>query len=181
MNRVLAASLALLIAGCTAAAAAPDSASAPAAAPATTQRVLFDMGPAYFPGALPHGETLVGAPPAAGSDAMARDERLSAAGVALYGSERFKLSAPARPGAAPSRGPASEAAAVSLQRPITSAMCSSPLLPTVASWPPSAPTPNGSTSPMLGDRTVPPGLPLIAAVAAPEPPKDALDVIVPHI
>ena len=87
MNRVLAASLALLIAGCTAAAAAPDSASAPAAAPATTQRVLFDMGPAYFPGALPHGETLVGAPPAAGSDAMARDERLSAAGVALYGSE----------------------------------------------------------------------------------------------
>jgi acid phosphatase (class A) len=93
MNRVLAASLALLIAGCTAAVAAPDSASAPAAAPATTQRVLFDMGPPYFPGALPQGETLVGPPPAAGSEAMARDERLSAASLALYGSQRFKLAA----------------------------------------------------------------------------------------
>jgi acid phosphatase (class A) len=93
MNRAFVASLALLIAGCTAAAAAPDSASAPAAMPAASARPLFDMGPAYFPGALPHGETLVGAPPAAGSEAMARDERLSAAGVALYGSERFKLSA----------------------------------------------------------------------------------------
>jgi acid phosphatase (class A) len=94
MNRFIASSLAILLAGCTAAAAAPDSASAPAAAmPAAGQRMMFDMGPAYFPGALPHGETLVGAPPAAGSEAMARDERLSAAGLALYGGERFKLAA----------------------------------------------------------------------------------------
>ena len=93
MNRFIASSLAILLAGCTAAAAAPDSASAPAAAPATAQRVLFDMGPAYFPGPLPNGEMLVGAPPATGSEAMARDERLSAAGLVLYGSERFKLSA----------------------------------------------------------------------------------------
>ena len=98
MNRTAVASLALLIAGCTAAAAAPDSASAPVAASAPaampqSQRVLFDMGPAYFPGSLPAGETLVGAPPAAGSDAMSRDERLSAAGLALYGTERFKLAA----------------------------------------------------------------------------------------
>lgn len=92
MNRLIAASLALLIAGCTAAVAAPESTSAPVAAPATTtQRALFDMGPAYFPGALPQGDMLVGAPPAAGSEALARDERLSAAGLALYGSERFKL------------------------------------------------------------------------------------------
>jgi acid phosphatase (class A) len=97
MNRMIVTSLALLIAGCTAAVAAPDIASAPApaatAAPATPQRVLFDMGPAYVPGPLPAGETLVGAPPAAGSDAMTRDEALSAAGLALFGSERFKLSA----------------------------------------------------------------------------------------
>ena len=93
MNRYFATSLALLIAGCTAAAAAPDSVGAPAAAPMPSQRAAFDMGPAYFPGPLPAGERLVGAPPAAGSEAMARDERLSAAGLALYGSERFKLAA----------------------------------------------------------------------------------------
>ena len=94
MNRTVVASLALLIAGCTAAVAAPDSISTPVAAPTPQgQRVLFDMGPPYFPGPLPAGETLVGAPPAAGTDAMSRDERLSAAGLALYGSERFKLAA----------------------------------------------------------------------------------------
>ena len=94
MNRTVVASLALLIAGCTAAVAAPDSISTPIAAPTPQgQRVLFDMGPPYFPGPLPAGETLVGAPPAAGTDAMSRDERLSAAGLALYGSERFKLAA----------------------------------------------------------------------------------------
>jgi acid phosphatase (class A) len=58
-----------------------------------SQRAAFDMGPAYFPGPLPAGETLVGAPPAPGSEAMKRDEALSAAGLALYGTERFKLSA----------------------------------------------------------------------------------------
>ena len=91
MNRAFITSLFVVLAGCTAAVAAPDAVSAPAAAPVTTQRALFDMGPAYFPGALPHGETLVGAPPSAGSEALARDERLSAAGLALYGTERFKL------------------------------------------------------------------------------------------
>ena len=94
MNRTVVASLALLIAGCTAAVAAPDSVSTPAVAPMPQgQRVLFDMGPPYFPGPLPSGETLVGAPPPAGTDAMSRDERLSAAGLALYGTERFKLAA----------------------------------------------------------------------------------------
>ena len=96
MNRTAVISLALLIAGCTAAAAAPDSAGtvAPVAAPMPQgQRVLFDMGPPYFPGSLPAGESLVGAPPAAGTDAMSRDERLSAAGLALYGTERFELAA----------------------------------------------------------------------------------------
>lgn len=94
MNRYLAASLALLIAGCTAAVAAPDSTTTSVAGPMPQgQRVLFDMGPPYLPGPLPAGETLVGAPPAAGTDAMARDERLSAAGLALYGSQRFKLAA----------------------------------------------------------------------------------------
>ncbi len=92
MNRFIASSLALLLAGCTAAAAAPDSASAPVSAP-LAQRALFDMGPAYFPGPLPHGEMLVGPPPAKGSDAMARDESLSAAGLALVGTERFRLAA----------------------------------------------------------------------------------------
>lgn len=92
MNRLLVTSLALLIAGCTAAIAAPDSGgSAVPAAPGQHQRAAFDMGPPYLPEPLPAGETLVGAPPAAGSEGMNRDERLSAAGIALYGSERFKL------------------------------------------------------------------------------------------
>lgn len=92
MNRLAAASLALLIAGCTAAVAAPQSAQAPATA-AGAQRAAFDMGPAYLPGPLPAGETLVGAPPAAGSQALQRDEALSAAGLALQGSARFRLAA----------------------------------------------------------------------------------------
>ena len=93
MNRYFATALALLVAGCTAAVAAPEVTSAPVAAPMPQQRVLFDMGPPYFPGPLPLGETLVGAPPAAGSTAMTRDERLSVAGVALYNTPRFKLAA----------------------------------------------------------------------------------------
>lgn len=102
MNRTVVASLALLIAGCTAAVAAPHSAPAPAApAPAVpaaasatpAPRPAFDMGPPYLPGPLPAGETLVGAPPAAGSTAMQRDEALSAAGLALVGSPRFALAA----------------------------------------------------------------------------------------
>ncbi len=109
MNRYLASSLALVLAGCTAAVAAPDIVSAPAptataAAAMPQQRAMFDMGPAYFPGPLPAGETLVGAPPAAGTPAMARDETLSAAGLALYGSDRFKLAgrdADLGPGAVP--------------------------------------------------------------------------------
>lgn len=95
MNRSFAAVLSLFLAGCAAASAAPDVAPAPPAAAAATPALpaKFDMGPAYFPGPLPAGETLVGAPPAPGSDALARDERLSSAGLALHGSARFKLSA----------------------------------------------------------------------------------------
>ncbi|GGE02547.1 acid phosphatase [Tsuneonella deserti] len=91
MNRIFACSLVLLVAGCTAA--APESAGAPVAVATPSARAAFDMGPAYFPGPLPAGETLVGAPPAAGSEAMKRDEALSAAGLALHGTERFRLSA----------------------------------------------------------------------------------------
>ena len=72
MNRYFATALALLVAGCTAAVAAPEVTSAPVAAPMPQQRVLFDMGPPYFPGPLPAGETLVGAPPAAGSTSITR-------------------------------------------------------------------------------------------------------------
>lgn len=93
MNRSLAAVLALLMAGCTAAVAAPDSASAPVAAAAQAPSPMFDMGPAYFPGPLPVGEALVGPPPAPGSAALARDEQLSAAGLALHETERFRLAA----------------------------------------------------------------------------------------
>lgn len=94
MNRPLAVSLALLIAGCTAAAAAPDSAGTRVAAAATpAMPPAFDMGPPYLAGPLPAGDALAGPPPVPGSAAMARDEQLSAAGLALAGTARFTLAA----------------------------------------------------------------------------------------
>jgi acid phosphatase (class A) len=97
MNRPLASALALLLTGCAAAYAAPDTSVPPTAAAASqsppSDRSLFDMGPAYLGGPLPNGGSLVGPPPPEGSDAHARDRAANAAALELGQSERFALAA----------------------------------------------------------------------------------------
>lgn len=61
---------------------------APAAAP-----VKFDLGPPYIGGGLPDGETLVAAPPAEGSQALARDEAINAAYLAAAAGSRWHQAA----------------------------------------------------------------------------------------
>lgn len=97
MTRTLTAALALLLTGCAAAYAAPETTAAPAPSVASQNppenRALFDMGPAYLGGPLPGGDALVGPPPAEGSDALARDRAANAAVLALGRSKRFELAA----------------------------------------------------------------------------------------
>lgn len=92
MKRTFAAAPALLLAGCAAAYAAPDTTTAASQSP-PADRATFDIGPAYIGGPLPGGEVLVGPPPGEGSEALARDRAANAAALALAGSARFALSA----------------------------------------------------------------------------------------
>lgn len=94
MNRTISCALALLLSGCAAAYAAPDTTAAPVAARSPpADRAQFDMGPAYLGGPLPGGDMLVGPPPGEGSEGMARDRAANAAALALVGSARFALAA----------------------------------------------------------------------------------------
>lgn len=62
------------------------------AAPAAAA-IRFDLGPAYIGGGLPGGETLVAAPPAEGSQALARDEANNAAMLAAAAGPRWHQAA----------------------------------------------------------------------------------------